>query len=239
MRRELGDIEMRNTGKLSLLFLALAVCGCLMQPKPRPNPIDWNWEEELREEQRQREWEEEQRQREWEKEQRQREWEEEQRQLEINQSIEILFVNTGDSRLDDDYNLNTESVTIWNVGDWGVDMSGWKLYDKSFKRSKTEGHDFCFPAGFSLGPRQMVTIYSGKFDWSLYWKMEEESEGKGFVYELPGRESAIYFASEEGISLWILFWGKTEGEGASVWADLNDCAYLQDNLGNLIDEHCW
>ncbi|MGC1120706.1 MAG: lamin tail domain-containing protein [Candidatus Methanofastidiosia archaeon] len=104
-------------------------------------------------------------------------------------------MNTGDSRLDDDYNLNTESVTIWNTGDWGVNMSGWKLYDKSFKRSKTEGHDFYFPTGFLLGPGEMVTIYSGKFDWNLFWKTEEEFEKKGLVYELPRRESAMYFSN--------------------------------------------
>ena len=207
---------------ITSILLASFALGCLVQqpwsdpmqpePKPKPNPMSQAWEDEMKEEQMRREWEEEQMRREWEEEQ-QRQWEQEQ-QRQWEQDIEILLVNTGDLKSDDNYNLNSEYVIIWNTGDWDVDMSGWKLYDKSYKRGWADDHIFYFPFGFVLGAGESVIVYSGK-------------------------GSATYEYTDSGTVIHKLFWGRIEGEGAQIWMDLGDCAYLEDNQGYLVHEYCW
>lgn len=76
--------------------------------------------------------------------------------------IEIFYDAPGD----DNVNLNSEWVTIRNNGDRVVDLGGWILKDES------STHRFAFPAEFSLGVGEVVTIRTGcgeNFGTELFW----------------------------------------------------------------------
>lgn len=67
---------------------------------------------------------------------------------------------------DDNQNLNGEWIDLINTGTERVDLTGWMLRDESTV------HRFSFPSGFTLGPSEMVRVFSGCGPNSaseLYW----------------------------------------------------------------------
>ncbi|MFU1783012.1 lamin tail domain-containing protein [Haloarcula japonica] len=78
--------------------------------------------------------------------------------------IEIADVHA-DADGNDHENLNDEYIVLENTGGSAVDMGGWTLADSA-------DHTYYFPSGFSLGPGESVTIYTGSgsdSDDELYW----------------------------------------------------------------------
>jgi micrococcal nuclease len=73
---------------------------------------------------------------------------------------------------DDNENLDDEYVTLRNVGDESLDLSGWTVSDETEKT-------YTFPDGTTLEPGEEVTLYTGSgtdTEGSRYW----------------GRESAVW-----------------------------------------------
>ena len=71
-----------------------------------------------------------------------------------------------DAAGDDNQNLNGESVKVRNMGTNVADLTGWGIKDES------SSHRFSFPAGFTLAPGEVVTIFSGcvdDFSTELFW----------------------------------------------------------------------
>ncbi|MEX0863905.1 MAG: lamin tail domain-containing protein [Acidimicrobiia bacterium] len=66
----------------------------------------------------------------------------------------------------DNDNLNEEWIRVRNNGLNLVDLSGWGIKDES------ASNRYAFPLGFSLGPGETVTVYSGcgdDFGTNLFW----------------------------------------------------------------------
>jgi endonuclease YncB( thermonuclease family) len=66
----------------------------------------------------------------------------------------------------DDYdNLNDEYLVFTNPGNDSLDLTGWTLHDEA-------GHEYAFPAGFTLSAGESVTVHTGSGTNSgtdLYW----------------------------------------------------------------------
>lgn len=114
-------------------------------------------------------------------------------------SIEICSVNY-DAPGNDNYNLNKEWVRICNTGNQDVNMSGWKLYDDSYRLGRARDHIFYFPSGFLLKAGQSVTIYTGSginTTSKLYWgRKEGEDIGEGAIWNNDG--DCAYLVDEQG-----------------------------------------
>jgi competence protein ComEC len=70
-----------------------------------------------------------------------------------------------DAEGDDRENLNGEYVVLENTGEESLELSGWQLREGA-------GRTYTFPDGFSLGPGERVTVYTGSgtdTDSELYW----------------------------------------------------------------------
>jgi competence protein ComEC len=70
-----------------------------------------------------------------------------------------------DAEGDDRENLNGEYVVLENTGEESLELSGWQLEEGA-------GRTYTFPDGFSLGPGERVTVYTGSgtdTDTELYW----------------------------------------------------------------------
>jgi len=70
-----------------------------------------------------------------------------------------------DASDNDHENENGEYVVFENVGGTSLDLSGWRVEDDA-------GHTYQFPSGFTLGPGETVTLYTGSGTDSaseLYW----------------------------------------------------------------------
>jgi competence protein ComEC len=68
----------------------------------------------------------------------------------------------------DHENLDNEFVVFENAGDATLDLTGWTVADEA-------DHTYAFPDGFTLGPGERVTLYTGSgtdTDSSLYWGSE-------------------------------------------------------------------
>lgn len=62
-------------------------------------------------------------------------------------------------------NLDDEYIVLRNDGSESLDMGGWSLSDSA-------DHTYHFPTGFTLGPGETVTVYTGSgsdSDTELYW----------------------------------------------------------------------
>lgn len=91
-----------------------------------------------------------------------------------------------DAEGNDHENLNDEYVTFRNEGDSEMDLSGWTVEDEA-------DHTYEFPPGFTLGPGDEVTLYTGSGDDSdseLYWEMDSAVWNNGgdtiYVYGSNG-----------------------------------------------------
>jgi micrococcal nuclease len=60
---------------------------------------------------------------------------------------------------------------------------------------------------------------------------------QGFVLR-AGQSVTIYSGSGVNTES-SLYWGRLEGEYGAIWTNDGDCAYLEDNQGNLVDMRCW
>jgi hypothetical protein len=83
-------------------------------------------------------------------------------------TLRFVFPFHYDARGDDLSNLNDEYVTLRNLYQEEVDMSGWTMMNQA-------GVTFTFPEGFVLASQAKVTVYSGcgvDTDSELYWCSE-------------------------------------------------------------------
>jgi competence protein ComEC len=79
-------------------------------------------------------------------------------------SLQIAAVNA-DAEGDDRDNLNDEYVVFENAGAEALDLSGWTVADDA-------GKTYTFPAGYTLGAGETVTLHTGSgtdSDTDLYW----------------------------------------------------------------------
>jgi micrococcal nuclease len=70
-----------------------------------------------------------------------------------------------DAAGNDHENLNDEYVVFENRADTRLELTGWRVSDEAGKR-------YVFPDGFTLGPGQQVTLYTGSgsnTETELYW----------------------------------------------------------------------
>ena len=70
-----------------------------------------------------------------------------------------------DAEGNDNENLNDEYVVFENTVDSTLSLSGWTVSDEA-------GHTYTFPDGYSLGPSELVTLYTGSGTddpTALYW----------------------------------------------------------------------
>jgi micrococcal nuclease len=82
-------------------------------------------------------------------------------------SIDIVEIHA-DASGNDHENLNDEYLVLKNTGNSDIDLSGWTVSDEA-------GHTYRFPTGFTLGPNDRVTLYTGAgtdTETELYWGSE-------------------------------------------------------------------
>jgi competence protein ComEC len=94
--------------------------------------------------------------------------------------------NQFDSPGDDHENLNEEQVTIGNIGNTDVSMTGWWIEDDV-------GHTYAFPDGFTLPAGTAVTVRTGSgedTEQELYWGSEhaiwDNTGDSVFLYDNNG-----------------------------------------------------
>ncbi len=78
--------------------------------------------------------------------------------------LSVLTVHA-DAEGNDNDNPNGEWIVLENTGDSELDLTGWTLGDEA-------SHTYSFPDGFTLGPGETVTLYTGSGTDSaneLYW----------------------------------------------------------------------
>jgi|GEM_PF-846133 len=81
-----------------------------------------------------------------------------------NVNLAIIYIHANAAG-NDNYNLNDEYITIKNIGNTPIDLTGWRIQDAA-------GHCYMFPNGFILQPGATVTLHSGSGKDSttdLYW----------------------------------------------------------------------
>ncbi len=114
--------------------------------------------------------------------------------LNFSASHPIQFVEpfTYNALGNDRANLNGEFLTIENQGDEPVELSEWTLESDAGKR-------FVFPDGFTLEPRERVTIYTGcgeNTNADLYWcspvPIWDDKVGLASLYTADGDKVAVY-----------------------------------------------
>jgi hypothetical protein len=80
--------------------------------------------------------------------------------------------------------------------------------------------------------------------WRLYDIAFKRGTARDHVFYFPlgfvlraGQSVTVYSGSGVNTES-SLYWGRLEGEYGAIWTNDGDCAYLEDNQGNLIDMRC-
>jgi len=81
--------------------------------------------------------------------------------------------------------------------------------------------------------------------WILYDEAYKKGTARDHVFRFPsgfvlkaGHSVKVY----TGIGIQTsteLYFGRPAGDYAAIWNNDGDCAYLQDDKGNVVHEYCW